>query len=71
MSRNYLEILLDLPWSISTPDDLDISQARKVLDADHYGLEKVKKRVLEFLAVRQLKNSLKGEKNKEHVYNCL
>jgi len=61
VSRNYLETLLDLPWSHSTDDHLDIGKAREDLDTDHYGLEKVKKRILEFLAVRQLKNTLKGE----------
>ena len=60
VSRNYLETILDLPWSTSTPDTLDLAESRRILDADHYAMEKVKKRVLEFLAVRQLKNSLKG-----------
>ncbi|KAK3576379.1 hypothetical protein CHS0354_018926 [Potamilus streckersoni] len=60
MIRNYLELLVELPWSKQTKDVLDISQARKYLDDDHYGLEKVKIRVVEYLAVRQLKNSLKG-----------
>ena len=60
VSRNYLETILDLPWSVSTSDTLDLTVSRKILDADHYGMEKVKKRVVEFLAVRQLKNSLKG-----------
>ncbi|BFZ13298.1 hypothetical protein BsWGS_16337 [Bradybaena similaris] len=60
MIRNYLELMIELPWSRGTKDTLDIAQAKKDLDADHYGLEKLKKRVLEYLAVRQLKNSLKG-----------
>ena len=60
VSRNYLETILDLPWSVSTSDTLDLTASRKILDADHYGMEKVKKRVVEFLSVRQLKNSLKG-----------
>ncbi|XP_064640308.1 lon protease homolog 2, peroxisomal-like [Lineus longissimus] len=60
MIRNYLELMTELPWSKSTTDSLDIDKARNDLDADHYGLEKLKKRVLEYLAVRQLKNSLKG-----------
>ena len=60
MSRNYLETILDLPWSVSTADTLDLAESRRILDADHYAMEKVKKRVLEFLAVRQLKSSLKG-----------
>ena len=50
----YLDWLLDLPWNDSTEDDLDIAKARKQLDDDHYGLEKPKKRMLEYLAVRQL-----------------
>ncbi len=52
--RTYLEWLLELPWSKETEDDLDIAHARKVLDADHYDLEKVKDRILEYLAVRSL-----------------
>ncbi|XP_066019185.1 lon protease homolog 2, peroxisomal [Pocillopora verrucosa] len=59
-ARNYLEWMVDLPWSKETTDKLDISQARADLDHDHYGLEKLKKRVIEYLAVRKLKNSLKG-----------
>lgn len=59
--RTYLETLLDLPWSQETSDLLNVSKARQDLDADHYGMEKVKKRIVEFLAVRQLKNSLKGQ----------
>ncbi|WP_144477661.1 endopeptidase La [Cytobacillus oceanisediminis] len=58
--RNYIEWLVALPWSKSTEDDLDISKAEKILDQDHYGLEKVKERVLEYLAVQKLTNSLKG-----------
>ncbi|KAI8759277.1 lon protease 2, peroxisomal [Biomphalaria glabrata] len=60
MIRNYLELMTELPWSRGTKDTLDIVQAKKDLDADHYGLDKLKKRVIEYLAVRQLKNSLKG-----------
>jgi ATP-dependent Lon protease len=52
--RTYLEWLIELPWSQTTEDDLDIAHARKVLDADHYDLEKVKDRILEYLAVRSL-----------------
>ncbi|MGA9228325.1 MAG: endopeptidase La, partial [Mesobacillus sp.] len=58
--RNYIEWLVTLPWSKATNDDLDINKAEKVLNKDHYGLEKVKERVLEYLAVQQLTNSLKG-----------
>jgi ATP-dependent Lon protease len=52
--RTYLEWLVELPWSVETEDDLDIKHARKVLDADHYDLEKIKERLLEYLAVRKL-----------------
>ncbi|WP_071460289.1 endopeptidase La [Bacillus massilinigeriensis] len=58
--RNYIEWLVALPWTKATDDDLDIGKAEKILNADHYGLEKVKERVLEYLAVQQLTNSLKG-----------
>jgi ATP-dependent Lon protease len=60
VSRNYLDILLDLPWTNSTVDTLDIGKAKLELDKDHYGLIKVKKRIIEHLAVMQLKNSLRG-----------
>ncbi|MBM4359686.1 MAG: endopeptidase La [Deltaproteobacteria bacterium] len=58
--RTYLDWILDLPWHQQTVDNLDIAEVRKVLDADHYGLEKVKKRILEYLAVRKLKQDKKG-----------
>ncbi|OMP67529.1 endopeptidase La [Domibacillus epiphyticus] len=58
--RNYLEWLVTLPWSKATEDDLNVNKAEDVLNRDHYGLEKVKERVLEFLAVRQLTQSLRG-----------
>ncbi|MGE5588519.1 MAG: endopeptidase La [Clostridia bacterium] len=58
--RTYLDWLLTLPWTYKTQDRLDIEAAAKVLDEDHYGLEKVKERILEFLAVRQLTTKLKG-----------
>ena len=58
--RTYLDWILDLPWHVQTPDNLDIASVRKVLDDDHYGLEKVKKRILEYLAVRKLKKDKKG-----------
>ena len=54
VSRNYIEWLVELPWSRPSRDRLDISRARKVLDEDHHGLEEVKERILEFLAVRKL-----------------
>ncbi|UOQ47268.1 endopeptidase La [Gracilibacillus caseinilyticus] len=58
--RNYIDWLLTLPWQEETEDNLNIHHAEDVLNADHYGLEKVKERVLEYLAVQQLTNSLKG-----------
>jgi len=58
--RTYLDWLVELPWSVSTEDHLDIPEARRILDEDHYDLEKVKERILEFLAVRKLKSDLKG-----------
>ncbi|XP_053575382.1 lon protease homolog 2, peroxisomal [Bombina bombina] len=60
LTRNYLELMSELPWSKSTKDCLDIRSARILLDNDHYAMEKLKRRVLEYLAVRQLKNNLKG-----------
>ena len=58
--RNYVETVLDLPWNKYSEDCLDINYAEKVLNRDHYGLEKVKERILESLAVRQLRNDNKG-----------
>ncbi|MBC5823885.1 MAG: endopeptidase La [Candidatus Eremiobacteraeota bacterium] len=58
--RTYLDWLVTLPWSVTTEDSLDIGKARKILDEDHYDLEKVKDRILEYLAVRKLKNTLSG-----------
>jgi ATP-dependent Lon protease len=60
VGRTYLEWFVDLPWDKSTIDSLDIKNVREVLDAKHYGLEKVKKRIVEYLAVRKLKQDLKG-----------
>jgi ATP-dependent Lon protease len=60
VSRTYLGWLLDLPWSKSTSDMLKIDKARRILDEDHYDLEKVKDRILEYLAVRKLKSDMKG-----------
>ena len=60
MIRTYLEWILDLPWNKSTEDNLDIAHARKVLDADHYDIEKVKDRILDHLAVRKLKPDARG-----------
>jgi ATP-dependent Lon protease len=58
--RTYLDWILDVPWSESTEDNLDILAVRQVLDEDHYGLDKVKKRIVEYLAVRKLKKDKKG-----------
>jgi len=58
--RTYIDWILDLPWSKSTPDMMDITEVRRVLDEDHSGLEKVKKRIVEYLAVRKLKPDKKG-----------
>ena len=60
VSRTYLDWLINLPWSKSTEDNLDIERAKEILDEDHYDLEKVKNRILEFLAVRKLKNDTHG-----------
>ena len=59
--RTYLDWLVSLPWSLITADNLDIAHARDVLDQDHYGLEDVKERILEFLAVRKLRQERVGE----------
>lgn len=58
--RNYIEWLVQLPWSNETKDILDVKHAEKILNEDHYGLEKVKERVLEYIAVQQMTNELKG-----------
>jgi ATP-dependent Lon protease len=60
VSRTFLDWLVNMPWDISTTDVLDIEKAKEILDEDHYGLEKVKERILEYLAVRQLTKSLRG-----------
>ncbi|MDK0599858.1 endopeptidase La [Clostridium perfringens] len=60
VTRTYLENLLDMPWGEFTEDTLNIKDARKVLDKDHYGLKDVKDRILEYLAVKQISNSLRG-----------
>jgi ATP-dependent Lon protease len=58
--RNWMEIMTDLPWSRSSVDNLDLQKAEQVLNDDHYGLEKVKDRIIEALAVRKLKEKPKG-----------
>ncbi|MCB9665561.1 MAG: endopeptidase La [Alphaproteobacteria bacterium] len=60
VSRTYLDWLTDLPWSKESDDRLDVNEAAQILDEDHYGLEKVKKRMIEFLSVLKLKKDLKG-----------
>lgn len=57
---NYLDLLLDLPWSDFTKDNLDLNRAKKILERDHFGLEKVKERILEYLAVLKLKGNMKS-----------
>ena len=59
--KTYLDWMVNLPWSVTTEDNLDIAHARQVLDEDHYGLEDIKKRILEFLAVRKLRQDRKAE----------
>lgn len=61
VTRNYLDTVLELPWGKQTKERVNVSAARKVLDADHFGLDKVKERILEFLAVKQLAPDLKGQ----------
>ncbi|HEX8734557.1 MAG TPA: endopeptidase La [Pyrinomonadaceae bacterium] len=58
--RNWLDIMTDLPWSRASKDNLDLKKAQKILDEDHYGLERVKERIIEALAVRKLKEKPKG-----------
>ncbi len=69
VARTYIDWLVELPWSISSEDNEDINKARQVLDEDHYGLQKIKERILEHLAVRKLKRSRskKGERLKSPI----
>ncbi len=60
--RTYLELLVSLPWSKSTGEKIDVPHARQVLDQDHYDLEKIKERILEYLAVRRLKEDAQGRR---------
>lgn len=60
VSMNYVEFLVDLPWNDFSKDNFDLKRAQKILDKDHFGLDKVKERIIEFLAVRKLKQDLKG-----------
>ena len=59
--RNYLDVCLELPWGVTTKEKVSVAAVRRALDADHYGLEKVKERILEFVAVKQLAPELKGQ----------
>lgn len=61
ITRNYLEWLTALPWGIRSEENLDLDRATEQLDADHYGMESIKKRILEFIAVSQLKGSTQGK----------
>ena len=60
ISRTYIEWILDLPWGVTTEDNLDLNRARKVLSQDHYGLDKVKERIIEYLAVLHMKQDMRG-----------
>jgi len=60
VARTYLDWIVALPWNESTPDNLDLDEARRILNEDHYGLDDVKERVLEFLAVRKLRGDMRG-----------
>src|SRR6476620_6921649 len=60
VTRTYLEWLVELPWAISTEDHIELAEVRRCLDEDHYDLDKVKKRIVEYMAVRKLKNDKKG-----------
>ncbi len=60
IQRNYLDLYLDLPWNHFSVDNLDLKRAQKILDRDHFGLEKVKKRIIEYLAVLKLRNDMKS-----------
>lgn len=61
VTRNYLDWLTTLPWGVTSEENLDLDRATKTLDDDHYGMEDIKKRILEFIAVSQLKGSTQGK----------
>lgn len=69
--RTYLDWITSVPWNVATEDNLDIAHAREVLEADHYGLEDVKERILEFLAVRKLRRERSGEDRSETVHDFI
>ena len=58
--RNYLDLMIDLPWNEFSKDVFDLKEAKKILDSDHYGLEDVKKRIIEHMAVLKLRNDMKS-----------
>ena len=58
--RTHLDWILDLPWNKKTEEIIDLNRSQEILDEDHYGLEKVKERVIEYIAIRKLKMTLKG-----------
>ena len=60
MVRTYIDWLIDMPWAVSTKDSLDLQAAKRILDEDHYNLEKVKERILEYLSVHKLKKKMRG-----------
>ena len=68
--RTYLDWLVELPWSVSSPNDINIKEAEKILDAEHYGLKKIKERILEYLAVLELRKRKKNEKSKQPTILC-
>ena len=61
MIRNYLDVCLEMPWNTDTKERLNVEAARKILERDHFGLEKVKERILETIAVRQMNPDGKGQ----------
>ena len=60
VQRNYIDLLLDLPWNHFSNDNFDLKRSEKVLNRDHFGLDEVKKRILEYLAVLKLRNDMKS-----------
>ncbi|GAB4218982.1 MAG: endopeptidase La [Candidatus Microgenomates bacterium] len=68
--RTYLDWLVELPWSVSSPNNIDIKQAEKILNEEHYGLKKIKERILEYLAVLELRKMKKNEKSKQPTIIC-
>ena len=60
IQRNYLDLFLDLPWNSFSKDNFDLKRAQKILDRDHFGLEEVKRRIIEYLAVLKLRKDMKS-----------